>query len=543
MWKVANKIIQVIESGQLSLKGVWITFLSLITIRVLIENWLGNFQRFQGQAVFFEWSHVFLSLGLTFLLFFFLLFYVLKISWKKLLNILLWGFLIIWTPPLTDYWVSHHFLGGQRIWSYYELSAPTQLKNDFLGFFPRDYSQGTTYGVCLEIALAIIFLTFYAALKKGWKKAVLIGVGSYIIFFILGTLPSWPAILVLGWPSHFLQVTEVKIAQFFLSPARIFAYPIKDLLSALNIKMSLWLGVTDFFLIAFLLYKIQEKRFWAWLKNGRWPQIIYHQGLFLLGVTLALIFTHPVWWWDFFNFFALLLAMQAVLLAWWASVAVNDIFDKKIDEVSNQQRPHVQNIFSQTDLVSLAFFFFFFSLFFGALLGWKIMALLLAYQALAWLYSAHPLRLKKIPLLAGFISALASLLILITGYILVSPHQSLAGLPSSLIVLLLTAYTLSLPVKDFKDIEGDKKEGIKTLPVILGEQWARITVGAGVFISFLASVPVLHETRLTFPAFLSGSLAFWIINNQKINPRWLPGWLLAIIMVYGLFIVKIVYLP
>ncbi len=541
MIRLANQFIRKIEKKEISLIGVFLTFLSLITVRILIENWLGGFQRWQGQTVFYEWSHVFLSLGLTFLLFLLVLQSILKISFINLLNILLLGFLIIWTPPLTDYLVSHYFLHGQKIWSYYEFSSLSQLKNDFLTFFSRDYSQGTTYGVCLEIALAILFLTIYAWIRRGIKTAWLTALVSYFIFFVLGTLPSWPAILVLGWPNHFFQITDINIAQFFLSPAKIFAYPINDLVSALNVKMSLWLGVADFILIAILLYKMKKKEFIAWIKNGRWPQVIYHQGLFLLGASLALIFTHPLWWWNFFNFFALLIALEAVLLAWWSTVAVNDIFDQKIDTISNPHRPYIKNIFSQDDLKNLALVFLISSVFLGALLNWKIAGLLLAYHSLAWLYSAWPLRLKRIPLLASFISALASLLIFFIGYILVSPNQSLIGLPSSLIWLLLLAYTFSLPVKDLKDVKGDKKNGVWTIPVCLGEYWGRVVIASGVFLSFVLSVIILNEKRLSLAAFLSGSLAFWLIMNRKLNPRWLPGYLLGIIIIYGLLIVKIVY--
>ncbi len=538
MLQIANKFISKIENVSASLSQILITFTALVTIRVLIENWLNHFKSFSGEYLFYEWSHLFLSLGLTFLLFLLFFHWTFKISLFKLLNVLSLGFLIIWTPPLTDYLVSHFLLNGQKIWSYYELGSLSQLKNDFLTFFSRDYAQGTTYGVCLEIALAIIFLSIYVGLKQGFLKALLAFLISYFIFFILGTLPSWPAILVLGWPSHFLQVTEIDVAKFFLTPAQLFSFPIKNLITSLSFKMNLWLSVVDFILLIILLYQIEKKKFFAWLKNGRWPQIIYHEGLFLLGIALALIFNTVNWWWDFFNFFALLVAMQAILLAWWASVTINDIFDKKIDSISNSRRPYIKNIFSKNNLIALFWFFFFFSSFLGALLSWKILGLLLAYQSLAWLYSASPLRLKRIPIVASFISALASLLILFIGYILVSPYQNLENLPSELIILLLVSYTLSLPLKDLKDIKGDKQDKIWTIPVIFGDYWGRIIIASGIFFSFILSVIVLNEYSLLWWAILAGSLSFWVINNKKINPRWLSGYILVIIILYGLIIVK-----
>ncbi|PJA87187.1 MAG: hypothetical protein CO141_00735, partial [Candidatus Moranbacteria bacterium CG_4_9_14_3_um_filter_42_9] len=161
---------------------------------------------------------------------------------------------------------------------------------------------------------------------------------------------------------------------------------------------------------------------------------------------------------------------------------------------------------------------------------------------LAWAYSAEPYRLKKFPGVATFISSIASLLILFVGFFLFSGDKNLTGLSWRVILLISTALTLSLPIKDFKDIEGDKKYGVWTIPVLLGESGGRLVVSAGVFISFMLSVFLLNELRLFWWAILFGGASYLIITSRKIKPHLLFWWILAAVGAYGLILMKIVFL-
>jgi 4-hydroxybenzoate polyprenyltransferase len=103
------------------------------------------------------------------------------------------------------------------------------------------------------------------------------------------------------------------------------------------------------------------------------------------------------------------------------------------------------------------------------------------------------------------------------------------------------AFTLSLPIKDFKDIEGDKKYGIWTIPVIFGEDRARLIVAAGIFISFVASVFFLNALNLFFWAIAFGGGAFLILINKKIKTTNLFWWMLVLVFLYGLILLKGVF--
>jgi 4-hydroxybenzoate polyprenyltransferase len=125
---------------------------------------------------------------------------------------------------------------------------------------------------------------------------------------------------------------------------------------------------------------------------------------------------------------------------------------------------------------------------------------------------------------------------------LLSDNQTLAGLSWRIIGLLMISYTISLPIKDFKDIEGDEKDGVWTIPVIFGERKGRLIVATGVFISYVLSVFFLNEMKLFFWAIFAGVISFIIVNNDEIKPRELPAWVLGVVAVYALILVWVVFM-
>jgi len=543
MLKFIQKIITVLENTPSSF-GLWaVSFLSIIVVRVLIENWLEGFYGYSAIFIFYEITHTFLFFTIAYFLFLGLIKKIISTGFQQASNILLWGYLAILTPPLIDCIIS----GGKGFWSFYEFGGLAKLAESFFTLFKESPEIGITYGVIIEIALAVILLTVYGYIKsKNIFKSVALGIFSYIIFFILGTVPSWVAIAANGFSKGFLAVNEVDTAKMFLSPAKIFSGGMLDITSALNIKMSLIYSLVLTAIVAVGLFLNYKEKFLAFLKNSRLPQLIYHGGMLCVGAGLGIIFTHPIWDINFFNTVAFLVVLLAVCLAWLASVTVNDIADRKIDEETNAKRPLVRGLFSVGEYKTIGIILFAFSILFSAIVNFKIALLLVAYQTLAWIYSAWPLRFKRFAYLASFVSAIATLLILISGFILVSPDQNISRLPFSVAALLVIGLTLSLPTKDFKDVKGDKKEGVYTIPVIFGEYWGKVIVGSGIFISFISSVLLLNEFRLFWWALLLGGASFWTVVNMKsdssarINPRNVIWWILAWIIIYLFILTKIV---
>jgi chlorophyll synthase len=110
----------------------------------------------------------------------------------------------------------------------------------------------------------------------------------------------------------------------------------------------------------------------------------------------------------------------------------------------------------------------------GAVLGpWGFAATVLA-TILAWIYSAPPLRLKRSGIWGPLACGLAyEALPWITG------AAVLAGTaPDPRVVLVAVLYGLGahgiMTLNDFKSIEGDRRFGLRSLPVMLGPQRAAL---------------------------------------------------------------------
>lgn len=151
-----------------------------------------------------------------------------------------------------------------------------------------------------------------------------------------------------------------------------------------------------------------------------------------------------------------------------ASQAVNDWFDRHVDALNEPGRPIPSGRIPGHWGLYLAILWSVLSLGLGLALGiWAFLATLAAI-ALAWAYSAPPFRLK----MNGWWGNAA------VGFSyegiawLTGTAVLLGAMPSGHTVFLAIAYSIGahgiMTLNDFKSIEGDRKMGVRSLPVQLG---------------------------------------------------------------------------
>ena len=520
-----------------------LTFLSIIFARVLMENWLGKMINRSGDYFFHHFSYTLVFFLLSYLLFLAFLMKKLDLKIKAASNVMLWGYLIIIFPPLFDFIL----LNDRPYLSFYGIYSLSEMPYRFFTFFGDSPDYGMTYGVRIEIAFTVLALLVYAFIKTRDKiKALIISIEAYLILFFLGTFPSWMTILVRGFQKGPLNVAESDIVQLFFPSVRLFARSTGSYLNALSIKLSLVYGFILFLFVCWGLYVLYRKQFLAFLKNARPVQLGYHIGLLLAGMFLAVAFTRINWDLNIFNIFALLLVMVSVAFAWLASVVVNDIYDKKIDHLTNQTRPLIVKDFSNEAYITTGVVLFAVSIFFSAMVSPKVAFLLMAYQALAFFYSAWPFRLKRFLGVASLVSSIASLLILFAGFILAAPMEDIGQLPTRIIWLLGVAFIFCLPIKDLKDIKGDKADGVMTFPVVFGEYWGKVIIGGGIFFAYVFSVIAFNEKKLLPWALFLGGVSFWLVviskeRGQKITNRNVIWWVMGVLAIYIFLLWRFVF--
>ncbi len=532
------KIFRRIEEHPLTLGTFVTTLFAIVAIRVGLENALDNLPfRFSDQF-FYQFSHHFLTFSTIFLSALPIVIWVGRVTIRQATNILLAGFLVIWTPPIVDEIISR----GAGFWSFYSFDSLQGLLQRYITFFGDKPDIGITYGVRFEIGIVIILIALYSWIKSHSLLRTLTGaVLLYTVLFLIGVLPSIVTILLLGPKIGYLAVTEQDIARLMLSPAPLFVFNPPDITSVLAIKMTTLYGTLILPIIGALSFYFFRPIITALYRNARLPQIMYHGGLFMVGAGLTWLYGTNSFRPDIFHFSSCIILLVAVECAWLASVVINDMHDIAIDRITNPKRPLIAGTIDPTTYRTIGVLFFIASIFLSAIVATQMTLLLVVYQMLAFLYSAHPLRLKRFPVLATALAASASLLVLFSGFIVFSAEKNIDALPASIIALLFFAYLAIIPIKDFKDIAGDKEDGVMTLPVLLGADRAKRLIGAFVFLVFTISPFVLSLKNLFLLGMFFGTIGYWILQLSSEDHRYfsyhrLAGWFVALTTGYGCFL-------
>jgi len=151
------------------------------------------------------------------------------------------------------------------------------------------------------------------------------------------------------------------------------------------------------------------------------------------------------------------------------SQAVNDWFDREVDAINEPQRPIPSGRMPGRWGLAIAIAWTILSLFVALALGPWGFGAAAAGLALAWAYSAPPVRLKRNGWWGNAACAACY-----EGLAWVTGAAVMAGgtMPDVRTLLLATLYSIGahgiMTLNDFKAIEGDRMMGIRSLPVQLG---------------------------------------------------------------------------
>ena len=206
-----------------------------------------------------------------------------------------------------------------------------------------------------------------------------------------------------------------------------------------------------------------------------------------------------------------------------SSQAVNDWFDRHVDAINEPHRPIPSGRMPGRWGLYIAWVWTVLSLVWAWQLGtWGFNATLLG-LALAWAYSAPPLRLKMNGWWGNAACALSyEGLAWVTGAA-VMLGGSLPGGPSLVMALLYSAGAHGImTLNDFKSVQGDAQMGIRSLPVQLGLHRAAKVASAVMVVPQLLVVAYLWQLALPWHALavLLLTLAQWPLMQRFIRaPR------------------------
>jgi 4-hydroxybenzoate polyprenyltransferase len=209
------------------------------------------------------------------------------------------------------------------------------------------------------------------------------------------------------------------------------------------------------------------------------------------------------------------LAPLAIIFSLLSIIIQNNVFDFWIDLVSNKSRPLQSKKINLREYSQIYIVFLLLAISFAITSGFVALigvgVLLLCY----YFYSTPPFRLKRVTLFSKLLISISSLGLVLTGFVLA--NGSLLSFPLEVLILFLVGFSFAINFIDIKDYLGDKKEKIKTLPVLLGLKKSKLLIGFFFILAYGLSFFVIKNPLSIFPIIIFALIQFILINKKNYN--------------------------
>ena len=462
---------------------------------------------------------------------------------RRIAKVILLGLPLIWLGPLLDLF----FSGGKGVALGYLGTSPPLVIIHYLAFLTpwSIVPPGLRIELILIIALTGLYVWWC---KKRMGTAIIASIAVYSWLFSLFALPSLIyAFANLTSAEHFFDVSSHGLVNEFLKQSLELSTLSRNIASppytlpaadtvfdvAYNYLMAqiFYIGLC---VLAFLWFRrAHPKKFVAVLRNARPERVAFYLLFLVLGIALASArgLAAPFVWVDGLG--GMTLAMSWIC-TWMYTVHINDIADKAIDDIANPHRPLTQGLLSAEDMRQTSYLWLILSLIGTWTVGECAFIFNLVFHACAHLYSAPPLRLKRVPILSSLLIASAVLCTFMAGFFFISIDKKLAAFPLPLAGAILLIFTLGVNMRDLKDVEGDRAQGIMTLPVLCGRYGARVTGSLFAF-GFLLTPFFLGAPALMIAALPAALCAYLIAVRTPYREKWvfrLYFFFVAVILVF-----------
>lgn len=150
----------------------------------------------------------------------------------------------------------------------------------------------------------------------------------------------------------------------------------------------------------------------------------------------------------------------------------NQVFDFSIDKINKPKRPIVTGQISKKNAFLVSCTMFLGSLLLSLLANYILFLLIFSFVIISIIYSMPPIRLKKVPLSGIFVGTYLHGIIPFFSAVAISYYPNLNYVVILGLFFVLLAFSSS-SIKDLEDLKGDKKAGLLSLPLIIGEEKTR----------------------------------------------------------------------
>jgi 4-hydroxybenzoate polyprenyltransferase/Flp pilus assembly protein TadD len=498
------KLINRVENQKTRWFSILLTLFSIILLRNFLEGILEEAHTItllediyrSLLTNFVHFLFFYLSLFLSFIV---VLTLLTKEKIEKVTRVVVTFSPILLVPPIVDFFISK---GAGLNLSY------TTEKMDFFrilltGPFHIKRIVGITPGMRIEVVSIYLLVFLYVFCKgKGILRSLLATIGIHLCLILFVDLP------------HLITILAGKDFKLFYGPGSLLVQDTQKF----GI-LYLFLFTALLLLTGLLFFRPFMKKV---LKSIRYVRAINYTGAVLFGFLIGycllkkyvpFLFTNP---WDYL---AILSLVVSVFFSFSGAVIFNDSTDIETDRISRKRNPLTSDSIDRKRYQTVGIVFFSLGLLFALNTSYTSFFLVLILILLSFIYSSPPFRLKRIPILATLILAFSTLLCLILGYSLFAGGNAFLSFPKKLQLLFLVSLTCGFTPKDLVDVDGDKRNGIFTIPVLCGKRIGKIIIYILVCVGFLF-VPII--LRSSFLLILS--LIFTLITGieflmKRINEK------------------------
>jgi chlorophyll synthase len=512
-----TRILRAIDETELTIKGWILSFGGILLVRFFFESYSSPPSVGGVTINFLTGIHYALFFTATFFMILMILCLLAPDKRRLSLKVSLYGMLLILLAPILDLILT----AGKGSPMVYLFDADHGL---LFNFFTFNFTNGATVGLQIEIAIIIIVIgACMWNFTRSWIKSIGAALLAYLSIFICGSLP---AIIAMIGSGHALS--SVEFTNFYL-----FSIKNSVLIHTLIEPMYMFKNIQgffgtffnsvvgQFFLIVTLttgsisLILTYPEKWRAVVRNSRPERLLYYLSLVTFGIAIAYHFGQAIIW-NWVDVLSLITLLGSVKCAWLSSLFLNDVADAEIDAISNPERPIPSAKLSAQESQGIGIIFLVISYVAAFLVGTTFAFLIILFSALSYIYSYKPLRLKRIFPLNAIIMAIAGVSIILLGFFFISSAQNMQAFPALWLTALFVFLLFICPVRDIKDIEGDSKEGIKTLPVIFGEKRGRqiTAILAAIAVTFIFPL-LLNDLRVFVATLPLGLLSYNILTTKK----------------------------
>lgn len=397
----------------------------------------------------------------------------------------------------------------------------------YFGSLPKNC--GITIGLRVEDALIIFGIGSYIWRRtQSFRRTVAGMLGSYTAIFINLSITGIILTLV-GEAGNVAKATEYFTPLFessLLAKIHVFGPLAQDAfvrhINSFTVFISriMWiLGTTTGAILLFISSKRISK---AILGNLRMVRILYYMGLTFVGALFAVKFGTAVIPITIPDVLAYIITLLSISFAWLSAVWINDATDTELDKISNPKRPVAKGIITESEAKEISLIFGFIALAGGFTVSYHVAILVACFLAAFWAHSAPPLRLKRFFLLGNIAIVGAGVFAMQAGYFLLEPTEKFADISGVLGLLTALVLVIFVNVKDFKDIAGDKAEGITTLPILIGPKAAAILIGISALIMFpvITILLAMPQVVTIIGALLGAAFALYATFAKPVMKEW-----------------------